>query len=200
MCARLLAIVAVFCLCGLPATPQETPTIVVVDQERLFEASLFGRRIAREVEDLSTELAAENRAIEAELMAEERDLTERRAGLEAAEFRALADAFDAKVEELRAEQDAKARELVALRDGERQNFSRIVGPILLEYMRQSGAAIMLDRRSIVVSSERADVTEELIAMIDERVGDGPPLEPDGLSTPDESPGESAGTDITGDSE
>ncbi len=70
------------------------------------------------------------------------------------------------------EQDAKTRELVDIRDAGRQDFSRSVGPILLEYMRESGASVMLDRRSVVVAADRVDVTDELIAEVDERVGAG----------------------------
>ena len=148
------------------------PAIIVIDQERLFQESRLGERIAQDLEERSAALAAENRAIEAELIAEERDLTERRAELEPEEFRALADAFDEKVDRLRAEQDAKTRELVAIRDAGRQNFTRSVGPILLEYMRQTGASVMLDRRSVVATADRVDVTDELIAEVDERVGNG----------------------------
>lgn len=140
--------------------------IVVVDQERLFQESHAGRQVAQEVEALSAKLAAENRAIEAELIAEERDLTEQRPTLDPKAFRELADAFDSKVDRIRAEQDAKTRELVARRDAERLEFTRAVGPILLEYMRNSGATVMLDRRSVVAVGERVDATDELIEMVD----------------------------------
>ena len=167
---RLPAVFALVMALAQPALPQDAPAIVVVDQERLFQDSLLGGTISEELEERSATLAAENRAIEAELIAEERELTERRPNLEPQEFRALADAFDEKVERLRAEQDAKGRELVALRDAERQRFTRTVGPILLDFMRQSGAAVMLDRRSVVATADRVDVTDELIAMIDDKVG------------------------------
>ena len=59
------------------------------------------------------ELATENRRIEADLEAEEQELTELRNTLPAGEFRLLADAFDAKVQETRAAQAAKGRALNA---------------------------------------------------------------------------------------
>lgn len=150
-----------------------TPVIVVIDQERLFEESVLGLQVARQLEERSAELAVENRAIEAELIAEERDLTERRSELDPVEFRTLADAFDEKVDRLRSEQDAKTRELVAIRDAGQQNFSQSVGPILLDYMRRSGASVMVDRRSVVAATDRVDVTDELIAEIDAQFGANP---------------------------
>jgi Skp family chaperone for outer membrane proteins len=166
-------------LAPLSAAGQETDGVIVVDQERLFEESRLGRRIAQSLEDRSNALAAENRAIEAELVAEERELTERRPDLSPDEFRSLADAFDAKVEALRAEQDEKARELVALRNAERQTFTGTVAPILLDFMRQNGAAVMLDLRSVVAAADRTDVTDELIEEIDAQVGDDGPGEAPG---------------------
>jgi Skp family chaperone for outer membrane proteins len=144
------------------------PAIIVIDQERLFQESALGQSITGELEQRSATLAAENRAIEAELIAEERDLTERRSELPPEEFRALADAFDEKVDRLRSEQDAKTRELVAIRDAGRQSFTQSVGPILLDYMRRTGASVMVDRRSVVATADRVDVTDELIAEIDAR--------------------------------
>jgi Skp family chaperone for outer membrane proteins len=148
---------------------QDTPpAIIVIDQERLFQESALGQSITSELEERSATLAAENRVIEAELIAEERSLTERRSELAPEEFRALADDFDEKVDRLRSEQDAKTRDLVAVRDAGRQNFTQSVGPILLDYMRQTGASVMIDRRSVVATADRVDVTDELIAEIDAR--------------------------------
>ncbi len=88
-----------------------TSTILTLDQERLFEESQWGQRALAEINADSSDLAAENRRIEAELSAEEQDLANRRATMAAQEFRALADAFDAKVVEIRRNQDAKLRDL-----------------------------------------------------------------------------------------
>ena len=164
-----LAALAIALLAAAGAPAQDASAVVVVDQERLFLDSRLGQSITEELEARSAALATENRAIEAELIAEERRLTEQRPDLDPAEFRELADAFDARVDRLRSEQDAKTRELVSLRDAERQRFTQLVGPILLEFMRDSGASVMLDRRSVVATAERVDVTEELIDEIDARV-------------------------------
>ena len=115
---------------GSPLAAQEVttgpraiaPTVLVLDQERLFEGSLWGKRVVREIEADSTALATENRRIEAELTAEEQALTDQRKLLPAEEFRALADAFDAKVVEIRRSQDAKARDLARLNEIEQQTF------------------------------------------------------------------------------
>lgn len=164
------------------ATPLPPP-VLTLDQERLFAQSRAAGQISDEIERRSAELAAENRRIEAELSAEELDLTERRETLPPDEFRALADAFDAKVERLRTEQDAKERDLQRLREEERQNFLRRITPILTQLARERGALVILERRTVILSADTIDVTDAAIERIDEALLEAPL----GLDTPDAAP-------------
>jgi len=160
--------------------------ILVLDQERLFDGALLAGQLSEDFEARSAALAAENRAIEAELVAEELELTELRPTMEPAEFRALADAFDEKVREIRTEQDTKVRELQLLRERERQDFLRRVTPVLGEIVRERGAVAVLDRRTVVISAESIDITDEVIDRINaafaEPPDDAPQPEPDPLPT------------------
>ncbi|WP_343078920.1 OmpH family outer membrane protein [Ostreiculturibacter nitratireducens] len=174
---------------ALPARAQEAPRIEVpspiltLDQERLYAESLWGKRAAADLESASAALAMENRRIEAELTEEERALTDRRVSMQPEEFRAAADAFDAKVEEIRRVQDSKARELARLRDIERQNFYKAAFPVLGEVLRDRGAVAILDNRAIFIASDAIDVTDEMISRIDAALGEGKP--PESLSGQDD---------------
>jgi Skp family chaperone for outer membrane proteins len=148
------------------------PGILVLNQERLFALSLYGQRIQRELEETSALLAAENRRIEAALTAEELDLTQLRETTEAAAFRQLADAFDTRVEAIRAAQEAKARDLSEQADAAQAQFFERVAPILLDIVRDRGAAVLMDSRAVLLSADRVDVTEAAIAAIDAALGEG----------------------------
>jgi Skp family chaperone for outer membrane proteins len=154
-----------------PRAPISSP-ILTIDTERVFIESAFGRRVARDVESKGAELSTENRRIEAELAAEEESLTERRDGMTAEAFRVLADAFDQKVQATRQAQAAKGRALNQLLDKEREVFLTAAAPVLEDLMRQSGAAVVLERRSVFISANAIDVTEQAIAMLDETLGTG----------------------------
>ena len=155
--------------------------ILTLDQERLFNGSRVAERVSAEIERRTEDLAAENRRIEAQLVAEELDLTERRASLPADEFRALADSFDERVQGIREAQDAKARELQRLRDEQRQNFLRQITPVLAEIVRERGAVAVMDRRSVFLSAESIDITEEAIARINAAFDQNAPSDPLELS-------------------
>lgn len=146
--------------------------ILILNQERLFAQSLYGQRIQRELEEASSRLAAENRRIEAELAREELELTELRPTMEAAEFRVLADEFDTRVETIRAEREAEARALTQQADSAQAQFFERVAPILLDIVQERNAAVLMDSRSVLLSAEGVDVTEEAIAAIDATLGEG----------------------------
>ena len=154
------------CLLCAPLHAQERPVIaspiLTLDQERLFEQTGVTAIISTEVERRRSILAEENRRIEAELVAEETALTEQRKTLPAEEFRALADAFDKKVQALRVEQDAKAVALQRLQEEERQNFLRQMTPVLAEIVRERGALLVIDRRAAILSADAIDITNEAI--------------------------------------
>lgn len=167
-----------------PIPQPETP-LLTLDQDRMFAESAFGQRVAREIDQASSALAAENRKIEIELREEERLLTEQRPSLAPEEFRALADAFDEKAIGFRRTQDAKARALQRRDDLEREVFLRAALPVLTELVEELGAVAILDARAVLLASQSVDITDRATARIDAVLGDGAELSPEAPILPDE---------------
>lgn len=156
-----------------PAAPGGAAPFLTVDQDRIFSESLWGKRVLAEIETASTDLQAENRKIEAALTTEEKTLTDRRPGLAPDEFRKLADDFDSRVVGIRQAQEGKAADLTRKRDEERQAFFQAALPIMGEVMRERGAVAILDNRAIFLSVRAIDATDDIIARLNERLGDRP---------------------------
>ncbi len=152
-----------------------TPQILTLDQDRLYADSLYGKALEARSLSATQALATENRKIEADLSAEEASLTTQRPTLAADAFAVLADAFDAKVEKIRAEQEAKAKQLVVDRDTGRKQFFQSAVPVLAELMQQLGAYAILNRDAVVLSFDSIDVTDRAIVALDTRLGDGSAL-------------------------
>jgi Skp family chaperone for outer membrane proteins len=140
----------------------------------MFAVSDFGKRIEAELQADGSLLEAENRRIEAELEAEEKDLTARRPAMSAEAFRALADAFDTKVQRIRTEQTAKARALGERTEQAQRQFIEAARPVLEQMMVDAGAVVIIDPRSVVMSRAAIDVTDEAIRRINTNLGDGGP--------------------------
>ncbi len=170
--SRLALLLAVLLSLAGPASAQQDGAIAVVDQERMFSQSAFGQRVLAEIDRRGEDLATENRRIEAELIAEERALTDLRPSLDPAEFRQRAQAFDEKVRGIRAEQDAKARALAGYQETARQDFAARAAPVLSDLLEESAATILLDRRVVLAVEDAADITGEAVERIDAAIGDG----------------------------
>ena len=159
-----------------PATPDLSPSaqtapppLLTLDQERLFRDSAWGQAAFGKAEADGKLLATENRRIEEALETEERDLTERRATMSAADFAALASAFDVKVEDIRAAQDGKTRSIQRQLEDDRKRFFDAIPPILGDLLAESGATAILADSAIVMSLSSIDITATAIARIDARL-------------------------------
>lgn len=146
--------------------------ILTLDRDQLFANTLYGQRVNRELEAASTAMAAETRAIEAALEAEEKELTEKRATMTPDAFRELATAFDDKVQKLRAERDAAETDLRAQIEAAQLAFFNRIGPVLGQVVRDRGAVMIVDRRAVLLAAANIDITSEAIERIDAVLGDG----------------------------
>ena len=155
-----------------PVAVAATPSILTLDQDRLYAESRFGQALEKAAAEAAARLGAENRQIESDLAAEEKALTDRRATLSAEEFKPLAEAFDAKVERIRAEQEAKSKAVQDKRDAGRRAFFTAVLPVLAELMRQRGAQAILNKSAVILSFDSFDITDAAIQAIDAKLGDG----------------------------
>jgi Skp family chaperone for outer membrane proteins len=154
-------------LLGLVQSP-----VLTIDPDRLFAESLFGKRVAADLRVEAEALDAENQRIETELTEEERDLTLRRPTMPVEDFRIEAEAFDVKVQGIRDVQDAKERSLQEAVSERRATFLEAVTPLLAQIMRESNAAVILDRRSVFLGAGVVDITDRAIAAVNAQLGDG----------------------------
>jgi len=159
---------------------------VTLDQERLFQRTLYGRRIIGHLESERLRLAEETLEVERALEAEELNLTRARETLSPEEFRAKANAFDEKVVALRAEAEETQKRFVTLLDQERAQFFEQVAPVLGQLVVDLGAIAILDRSVILLTTRNIDITDLAITRVDAVLGDGLPKSdpaPDGAETP-----------------
>lgn len=170
--ACLVVLLSVGAGAALAEEARRASPVLTIESERLFSESAFGQRVSHEIEAERSVLLAENRKIEADLTAEEKRLTELRKQMSPEDFRAIADAFDLRVEEIRTAQDAKARLIGERRERERAEFLQVAGPVLARLLQDSGADVILERRSVFFSLDMIDITSHAIRELNRVVGDG----------------------------
>lgn len=165
------------------AIPMSQAPILTVDQDVLFAASDWGQRTQRVLDEEGSKIEAENERLAAQLSAEEASLTEQRGTLDPAEFRRLAEAFDTRATEVRRQRAQVVQDLNAWAEADRAAFYRAALPLMGEMMQERGAVAVLDRRTVFVSMDAIDMTQDLVRRLNADLGDGagtvPMPDPDG---------------------
>mgnify|MGYP001320581424 FL=1 len=114
----------------------------------------------------------ENESLEAELLLEEKNLSELRSSLSADEFRPKALAFDEKVTIIRSEQAKKEENLLKNIRKKESDFYKNIYPLLYQLLSEHGGLILIDQRNLVLWDSSIDITDKAIEMIDRINGDG----------------------------
>jgi Skp family chaperone for outer membrane proteins len=155
---------------------QTQSTILIINQDRFFTTSLYGQRVLQSFEAEQALLRTENRRIESELTDEEKALTEKRPTMQPDDFRAVADAFDRRVQEIRRIQNNKAEALLKQREIDQQAFAQRAQPLLITLMRDSSASVILDSRTVIMSADAIDITDAAVRRLNALIGDGSPTD------------------------
>jgi Skp family chaperone for outer membrane proteins len=171
---RIWPAIIVWLMLALPVVAQQQlqPQVLIIDSERLYFETLYGRRLIADLAALAAEVQAENDRIVASLTEEERSLTQRRPEMTPEAFRAAADAFDEKVQEVRRTRDAKESDLLSENADARAVFQEQVQGIVANVMLERGAWMVLDERNVLLSIRAANITDDVIVRIDAVLGDG----------------------------
>ena len=164
LCGLLLGLV--WALLAAPVAAQET-TILLVDLDRAYETSLFGKSMRAQFRLDNQALAAENAVILNALKDEELQLTEERAALSAEEFAAAAAAFDEKVQEIRNARLEKIRQVDEQFKTLKPLFFQRIEPFFDLVMREFNATVILEKSSVLRSIEGIDITDLLVERVDE---------------------------------
>jgi Skp family chaperone for outer membrane proteins len=143
-----------------------------INQERILLDSRVGQAVLATEEERRNRLVAEARAIDAAFEAEEREITEKRKSLPAAEFHRLAEDFDKRVVAARQRQDERSDALAQDLERARRQFFAEVAPILVQFMDRFGAVAIFDENTVLLADQRLNITEEVIAEIDADLAEG----------------------------
>ena len=169
--AMLVGALAALAAPGVRAQEKDAPArrVLVVSRQKVLRETRAGRAV-REAEAARTAaFQARVDEVKEALEAEEAELARLRGQIPRGEFKTRTEAFDRKVRHARRESQRRAAELQkAFREAREQVVSRLA-PILIEVLRARDADIILDSEQILVAAPSVDVTEEVIALFDERV-------------------------------
>ncbi len=147
---------------------QQTPHAAyrLLDPDRMLQGSVLGQQIIAQNAEAEQALDAENTALADQLVIEERELTELRASLTPEEFRTRADAFEARVDEIRAERSQRSAELTQASEAALQQFFDMALPVLDQLMAEEGIIGLIRPEMMILWADWLDITDLAIERLD----------------------------------
>ena len=158
-------------LLAQPLLASGTSGLFTVDMSKLFRSSEFGKNIISSNNQARQKLQNENEKLEAELLSEERILSEQRKILSVDEFRPKALEFDEKVSIIRTEQGEKEKFLKNKARKEESEFYKRIYPLLYELLLDRGGLVLIDQRNVILWDSSVDITDEAIKLINQVLGE-----------------------------
>lgn len=146
-----------------------TGLVLVVDPVAIQNRSAAAQSIRTQLDARRAELRSNFDATRQKLRAEEAALVELRAQLPATreEFDRRASEFERRVREFRGAEAAEGAKLNRVVSAANADLQAALRPVLNEIMEERGAELILDARTVVASASALDVTEDVIARLDQ---------------------------------
>ena len=167
---RLLILIFVFTF-PLSLFSEVKTAVYTIDMSKLIKQTQIGKKIILEDNISRQKLQSENEKLEAQLLLEEKELSEIRETLTADEFRLKAQEFDKKVTIIRTEQGQKEQDLIVKNRKKESEFFKKIYPLLYGILLERGGSILIDQSNAVLWDSSVDLTIDAINLIDRVLGD-----------------------------
>lgn len=164
---------------------RETPAILIIDRDRVLSESAPAKTLA------ARELRAQRRrwealeALRADLETEEAEIAALRETAPSSVFEQRVRVFDERVREARRSSQAKGEALQRSFAEARRGLAEALQPVLLDILKETGAAMIVDAGDVLAARAGADLTEEAIRRFNALAERNPPaaLELNGGASP-----------------
>lgn len=155
---------AVLCPLAMPGGAL-ADSLLLIDRQRVLSESDPARRLRAAEQVRRTTLRQDLDDIQAELEAEEAEISDLRGKVSSAEFDERVQAFDAHVREARSRSQALGTALQTEFEAARKRLVAELGPVLSAMLAAHEADVVLDVRSVLIARPGLDVTEEAIVRL-----------------------------------
>ena len=136
--------------------------VLVLDLRKALNESNSGQAILANYRDSIVTLNDEFMVIESQLIAEEKRLLEIKPTMQAPVFLKLAQAFDEKSTETRELYRSKKKEIDENLNTEMERLALVLSQIAGTVMEEKGALLVMMKNQVIVSSNKIDITSEVM--------------------------------------
>jgi outer membrane protein len=153
-----------------PPAPAGGLRILVLNRDAILQGSKVGQDIIRQVNQYTQQARAQFQGQEQALQSEGRALQQQVAILSPAAKKQKIAGFEAKERALQQQVQVRQNQIQGGVFKARQQVEQALGPILQGIMQERGAALLLDRQIVLLSTVDVDITGVAIQRLNQRLG------------------------------
>lgn len=163
---------AIMLAIGLSSLAQ-AQQILVMNEQRILRESAVGQHVASEIERISGEIANELSPLGTQIQQENEALTAETAALSEEAIRARPDlisrlqTLQSDAQQFEVRRQVAAREIQATERAAMQPVLGALQNILQEIVDERGAALLIDRSTVVFAADSIDISDQAIARLNE---------------------------------
>ncbi|MGA0280900.1 MAG: OmpH family outer membrane protein [Paracoccaceae bacterium] len=147
---------------GLSYSVAGESQVLVLDIRRALNESNAGQLILEKYKAAIIALNNEFNILQTQLIAEEQELRDLRSSMEVSEFVKLAESFDQKSTQAREEYRLRKQAIDDELNENTDRLARILSQYAGEVMEEKGAAVVLMKNQVIVSSNAIDITSRVM--------------------------------------
>ena len=106
---------------------------------------------------------------EKKLQAEEKQIIQQKKIIKPEEYKAKVVSLRSKVSDLQKKRNKILQDIAAQRSKARSELLRNLNPLIEEYMKEKNIRMVLDKKSILLSDEKLDITQDIIKKLNEKL-------------------------------
>ena len=145
-------------------------TIVYIDLNKIMNNSIAGKSITSQLENNHKKNISKFKNIEEELKNEEAEIISQRNVITKEEFeKKIIDLRD-KANKFRKERNDNINNLNNQRLEATSKMITLVRPILSEFSDKNSISLILDKKNIIIGKTFLDITDDILKIIDEKIG------------------------------
>jgi outer membrane protein len=169
---------AMMALSGQAAAQFGGPNILFLDQQRVLSESKAGQSIDSQLQTMAEQVATELQTAEAALNQEAQTLQSNQETLSKEEFGKRYQVLMGRVRGLEQLKQIRQAELNQARTKAVQDLAKEWDPIIQELFKKRKGTVLLEKQAVLESTERGDITADVIKELDDKVTTVQVVKPD----------------------
>ena len=145
--------------------------IAYLNIDKILEETIIGKKIYKELNQINNKNIENLKKREDQLKTQEQEIVKKKSIISTDAFNKEVKKFKENVKIFNDEKNLMVKNFKQKKNDDIQIFLKRINPIIQNYMKNESISILLDKKNIVIGIDKLNITNELIAKINDELKD-----------------------------